>query len=224
LPPKRAAMEKTSTVFIDAFVFINAFIPLLPAVFILIQKKYFKESLILLMVLCLLNCIKNIFLLPGNRGNENQVQNVFSIIELTIIFQICASSFQNRLRQSINISLVIFLSVLVTFYFLKGIDVKRISVEIIQNFIIVIDVSIALFCLMESASLSIFKSPLFWIAAGTLFYFLIAVLVNTLGEGNVEGRDSIIILNIASLVRYVFYNFAVLFYNGDNDSEKSSPV
>lgn len=217
-------MSKTGIAFIDAFSFINVFIPLLPVVFIFIQKKYGEEALIFLMVLCVVNFAENIFLsVPQLTNNiQNTIQNIFSIIELIIILQICRLAMNGKLKESINIFLIIFLTAIITFYSVKEINQKRIIAEIIQNIIIVVVIVIILFDLIENSSLAIFHDPLFWIGTGTLFYFLIALIANIVDTSGDALKDRIIILNIATFIRYFFYALAVLFYTHNKKSDNSS--
>lgn len=217
-------MSKTGIAFIDAFSFINVFIPLLPVAFIFIQKKYSQEAFIFLMLLCVVNFAENIFLSVPQLANniQNTIQNIFSVIELIIILQICRLAMNGKLKESINIFLIIFLTAIITFYSIKEISQKRINAEVIQNIIIVAVSVIILFDLIETNSLSIFNYPVFWIGAGTLFYFLIALIANIFGSGDEAVKDRIIILNIATFIRYVFYTLAILFYTHNKKSEDES--
>jgi len=215
-------MPRPENVFIDALFFINTFLSLLPAVFIFIKKKYFKEVLTFLMILCLLNFIENIDLIIIPRPqirNQNTIRNIFSLVELMLIIQMFASSLNARYKQLLIVFSVIVLAVVVTLYFAKGIDEKRIGIEIAMNIIIVAVVGIVSFNLVEREDVMIFNYPLFWIAIGTLFYFLIALLVNIFDSGNEGQTDGIILLNIASFVRYTFYVLAVLYHKDDDSFE-----
>ncbi|HEX4375194.1 MAG TPA: hypothetical protein VHZ50_17950, partial [Puia sp.] len=95
-------MPRPENVFIDALFFINAFLSLLPAVFIFIKKKYFKEVFIFLMILCLLNFIENVnlIIIPQSQiRNQNIIRNIFSLVELMLIIQMFASSLNARYKQ-----------------------------------------------------------------------------------------------------------------------------
>jgi hypothetical protein len=205
-------MPRPENVFIDALFFINAFLSLLPAVFIFIKKKYFKEVLTLLMILCLLNFIENVVLIiiaQSQISSQNTIRNIFSLAELMLIIQMFASALNARHKQLLTVFSIIFLAVMVTFYFSKGLGGKRTGIEITMQIIIIVIAGIISFNLVEKEDVMIFNYPLLWIAIGTLFYFLIALLVNTINSGSGEEKDRIILLNIASLVRYTFYALAV---------------
>ncbi|HEX4372330.1 MAG TPA: hypothetical protein VHZ50_03400, partial [Puia sp.] len=116
---------------------------------------------------------------------------------------------------------IIFLAVIVTFYFSKGMGEKKAGIDMAMQIIIIAVAGIISFNLVEKEDVMVFNYPLFWIAIGTLFYFLIALLVNIIPSGNEGEKDRIVLLNIASLVRYVFYAFAVL-YTDDGAEDHSS--
>jgi len=208
-------MPRPENVFIEALFFINAFLSLLPAVFFFIKKKYFKEVLTFLMILCLLNFIENVVLIiiPQSQiSTQNTIRNIFSLVELMLIIQMFSSSLSGRYKELLIVFSIIFLAVIVTFYFSKGIGEKRVGIEITMNVIIIAVVAIVSFNLVEREDLQIFNYPLLWIAIGTLFYFLIALLVNIIHSGNEGEKDRIILLNIASFVRYIFYALSVLYH------------
>ncbi|HEY4874311.1 MAG TPA: hypothetical protein VIH86_01950 [Puia sp.] len=215
-------MPRPENVFIDALFFINAFLSLLPAVFVFIKKKYFKEVLAFLMILCLLNFIENVVLIIIPKSqicNQNTIRNIFSLAELMLIIQIFSTSLNGRYKELLHVFSIIFLAVVVTFYFSKGMGEKRAGIEITIHVIIIVIVGIVSFNLVEKEDVLIFNYPLLWIAIGTLFYFLIALLVNIIGSGNDGEKDKIILLNIASFVRYIFYALAVVNHKDDNRLE-----
>jgi MFS family permease len=218
-------MPRPENVFIDSLFFINAFLSLLPAVFIFIKKKYFKEVLAFLMILCLLNFIENVVLIiiPLSQiSNQNIIRNIFSLVELMLIVQMFSSALNPRHKERLTVLSIIFLAVIVTFYFSKGMGEKRTGIEMTMQVIIIAIAGIISFRLVEKDDVMIFNYPLLWIAIGTLFYFLIALLVNIINSGAEGEKDRIILLNIASFIRYIFYALAVLYHKDDNGEEHSS--
>jgi hypothetical protein len=218
-------MPRPENVFIDALFFINVFLSLLPAVFIFIKKKYLKEVFIFLMILCLLNFIVNVdlMIIPQLQiRNQNIIRNIFSLVELMLIIQIFSTSLKGRYKELLHVFSIIFLAVFITLYFAKGIGEKIDGIEITMNVIIIAVAGIVSFNLVEREDVMVFNYPLFWIAIGTLFYFLIVLLVNIINPGIEGEKDRIILLDIASLVRYVFYALAVLYHKEDSDEEHSS--
>jgi hypothetical protein len=224
-------MFKTGIIFIDAFSSVCTFLPLLPVAFIFIKKIYYKEALNLLMILCLFNFIENIILMVPQSisTNQNAIAEIFSLVELILLLQIFKSVLPGKLKQIVNVFLIAFLSAIITFYSLQGMSEKRINVEIIQDGIIIAVIAIGLFDLITNSSLHIFRIPLFWIAAGSLFYFAMSILLNIFTDPilkpNAETTaDSILISDIVNLIRYTFYIFAVIFYLPEKNLNKDSSL
>ncbi|HLY69571.1 MAG TPA: hypothetical protein VKR53_07560 [Puia sp.] len=212
-------MPRPESVFTDALFFINAFLSLLPAVFIVIKKKYSKEPLALLMILCLLNFLENAVLLvipQSPPSNQHTIRNIFSLAELMLIVQIFSSALSTRHKELLTFFSITFLAVILTLYFSMGAGEKRTGIEITIEVIIIVIAGFISFNLVEKDDVMIFIYPLLWIAIGTLFYFFIALLVTIIPAGGEAEKDRIILLHIASLVRYAFYALAVL-YHKDND-------
>jgi hypothetical protein len=206
-------MSKTGNIFIDAFSLINVFMPLLPVAFIFIQKKYSKVELILLIILCVFNFAGNLFstIPQQTNSNLNMIANLFAVIELVFILQICSVAMDKGLKEVINVFLIVFCTAIITFYLSKGAGQKRAAIEIFQDIILIVGPGIVLFDMIQDNSLSIFNNPIFWIGGGSLFYFFIALIVNIAGPGVETFKDSIFISDMANLVRYIFYTLAVLF-------------
>ena len=206
-------MSRTGNIFIDAFSFMTAFLPLLPVAFIFIQKKYNRVELILLIILCVFNFTGNIFsaIPQQTNGNLNMIANIFSVIQLVFILQVCCLAMNKGLKDGINVFLIVFCTAIFTFYLSNGAGQKRIGIEIFQDLILVIGPAIVLFDMIQDNSLSIFNYPVFWIGGGSLFNFFIALIVNIAGPSIETLKDSIFILDTANLIRYVFYTLAVIF-------------
>lgn len=214
-------MSKTGNLFIDAFTFINAFIPLLPVAFIFLQKKYNKVELVLLVILCVFNFAGSLFcaIPEQTNGNLNMIANVFSLIELVLILQICSVALNKAVKEAVNVFLIVFCTAIITFYFSKGAGQKRAAIEIFQDIILIVGPAIVLFDLIEDNSLSIFNYPVFWIGGGSLFYFFIMLIINIAGPRAETLKDSVFIGDTANLIRYVFYTLAVLFSLGKDDAD-----
>ena len=213
-------MFKTGNIFIDAFTQIIIFLPLLPVIMIFLRKIYSNDVLNFLMILCLLNFIEGLIFSISHTLNINEVsiQNIFSLPELIILIQIFKSTIPRKSREVLYILLIAFISAVITYYFIKGTGERRAELSDVQDGIIIVITIAGLLNLVRNNYLHIFKSPLFWIAAGTLFYFIIAVLLEVVDKcclqpGQLPGGDNMILLNIASIVRYLFYTLASLFYN-----------
>jgi hypothetical protein len=222
-------MPQTGNSFIDTLILVCIFPPLLPVIIIFFRRIYQNEALNFLMILCLLNFIKNILLfIPGLIiVNQITIINIFSLPELVILILIFRSLFFGKIKNILTIFLVAFLSSVITYYLLNGIIQKREAMEVLQELVILIVSVIGLFELINNNDIHIFKLPLSWIAAGTIFYFSISVLIKILNTSStqvnyVANADTQIILNIAGFARYIFYLLAALFYKrGNYNAEKN---
>jgi hypothetical protein len=222
-------MIKTGNIFLDFISFLSAVFPLLPVVVVFIKKNYYNESLNFLMILCLLNFIKNIllFVIDINTSSQNIIANIFSLIEFIILFLIFKNLASQKFWNYINICFSVFLSVIITIYLLRGAENKIFVIEEFQNAIIVSASILCIIKLAYSDSLLIFNQPLLWIAIGSLFYFSIAILLQSLNKvyeetpnENISG--SMLLLNIGSTARYFFYLLAAFFHEGRNDRKKKN--
>ena len=104
---------------------------------------------------------------------------------------------------------------MVTYFLVKGADQKNPVLEILRNGFIVILLGYCLVAIVKSENLRIFYSPVFWIATGTLFYFVIALLLDFVEKccpelQNPIATDKMLLLNIASAIRYFFYTLATV--------------
>jgi hypothetical protein len=222
-------MPRTGNAFIDVSSYIILLIPLMPVVFIFIHKKYSAEALNFLMILCLLKFMENILSVPANlNGHQPLVHNIFGLAEFIILLWIARSALPANLRPWVNMIIVGLLTAIITFYSIKGMGYRRMGADILQEMVIVGMVTVVLYDRMEGSSLAIFSDPLFWISVGTLFYFMIAVIVNIItgvytDPDHAPDPDRVIMLNIASVMRYIFYALAVLFYNRDREQDPDSP-
>jgi hypothetical protein len=217
-------MFKTGNVSVDLFSQVIVFIPLLPVVIILLRGTYRKDVLTFLLILCLTNCIGSLLPRISKAAHSPQIaiQHIFSFIEFIILTQIFKPEMSRRLRKLLDILLVAFISSALTYYLLEGADQDGIGISRIQDGIIIIISLINLFKLIRNSDLDIFSLPLFWITVGTLFYFVVADIMEAAGCCSVLSistfTDKILLLNIASLIRYFFYTLAGLCYHYSKNS------
>jgi hypothetical protein len=217
-------MFKTGNVSVDFFSQVTVFIPLLPVVIILLRGTYRKDILTFLLILCLTNCIGS--LLPriskATNGPQIAIQHLFSFIEFIILTQIFKPEISGRLRKFLDILLIAFISSALTYYLLEGVDQNGVGISRIQDLIIIIISLINLFKLIRNSDLDIFSLPLFWISVGTLFYFVVANIMEAAGCCSVLSistiTDKILLLNIANLIRYFFYALAGICYPPSKNS------
>ena len=214
-------MLKTGNILVDLFSQIIIFFPLLPVIIILLRGVYQKDVLTFLLIICLLNFSQNLALIALSTDyiNENSLRNIFSLLEFPVIVQVFRPAIQNKLREPVDIIMIAILSSLVTYYFLKGADQKVILLDLLKNGFVILLTSYCLVNVVRNENLQIFYSPLFWVATGTLFYFVIAFLMYVLDDYHLHPSiiaDKLLLLNTASVARYFFYALAGLLYKKVN--------
>ena len=221
-------MFKTGNIIIDIFSQGIVFVPLLPVIIILIRSIYQKDVLTFLMILCLLNFIGGLILwMPKpNKVGLISVQNIFSLFEVLVLLQIFKSALRGKPAEFLKIFLIAIVSSIVTYYSLQGMDRTSMLITSLQDGIILLISALSLMHLVRNNHLYIFHSPLFWISVGTLFYFVMTALVDVAGRNYMQlpsthTTENIILLNIASLIRYFFYTLAVVFYHSSRSSDNT---
>src|SRR5882724_7017681 len=210
-------MLKTGNTFIDYFMVATTFLPLLPVVLIFLRRPRLGEQLNFLMIVCLLNfigaMIKGIPLLSPEK--QPIVNNLFSLLELIALTQLFRPALSGRAKDLFNIFFISFLSVLLTYFSVKGWGISSIGFDTLQSCVIIGVILLSLPWLIRSGALHVFESPLFWIAMGTLFYFLISILMEWV-DGSRSGplappdTEKVGFLAIAAFIRYTLYSLAAL--------------
>jgi hypothetical protein len=220
-------MIKTGNIFFDFLSFLSVISPLLPAAAIFLKKNYRNDSLNFLMILCLLSFIRNLLLfIPGlNIASQNIIANIFELAEFILLIFIFKNLLSVKLRSQVNILFSVFLSIVITVYLLEGPQQKIFFFEELKNVILIFASIVCIARLTGSDSLDIFDEPLFWIATGSLFYFTIDVLIQSLSSNyekasNHEISGNILLLNIGNIARYFFYLLASFFYADRNNEKK----
>jgi hypothetical protein len=203
-------MFKPGNSFADYIFTAITFLPLLPAMLILFQKNFGKESLNLLLIICLVNFIRDLPLHSYMLSEEDQcvINNVSYPLELVLLARLFRPALDKSIRDRLTIILVAFLSSLITWLSIKGWENNSPFLGMIQHSVLIGIILLSLPPLVRSGGLGIFRSTLFWIAGGTLFYLLTLLLLEWIAPAlNTEEK---ILLSIASLVRYSMYIIAVV--------------
>jgi hypothetical protein len=203
-------MPKTGDSLFDYLIITVSFFPLLPVIFIFIKKAYLKEQLNFLMVVCLLNFVEAMLLQFGHLSEENQLitNNIFPLPELVLLTLLFLPLPGKKIRDLLTIFLVAFLSATVTYFSVKGWGTSGREFEIMESAAIIAVILLSMPSLIRSSNLFIFQSPLFWVAGGSLVYFLIYVLLAVVGGPKEEGE--LLFLTMAGAIRYLLYLAAVL--------------
>lgn len=219
-------MFTTGNTFTDALLLITSFLPLIPAALIFFSKNSGESPLNLLLVICLLNFIQGLIKACTPFGFENQyiTNNILSLLELILLTQLFKPLLSRKMKDVLNILLVAFLSAIITYFSLEGWSLDYPGLDTLQNGIIIGVILVSLPPLMKATNLRIFQSPLFWIAGGTLFYFLIFTLLEWVGPCCLPAPRSLpaekmIFLGIAGLIRYVLYILAALVPRPEQETE-----
>ncbi len=215
-------MFKTGNIFVDLFSQVVIFFPLLPVIIVLVRRIYQKEVLTFLLILCLLNFSQDLTLLILQSADikQSSVKNIFSLLGFVVIIQIFKPVLKSRQKEIVNILTIAILSAMVTYYIVKGPDQKITVLDIMQNGLVVFLTAYCLVGIVRHDNLRIFYSPIFWVATGTLFYFVINMLFNIIDTCCLQLKQSVVtdktlLLNIANVARYFFYTLAALLYDED---------
>ena len=213
-------MPKTGNPFIDAFSEVCIYFPLLPVIIIFLKKAYQQESLNFLMILSLLYFVKGLLLLiPGlPPSGLHMMEKLFSLLELLILILIFRIQFTGKLRYTVTLFQVAFLSSFITFNLLTGLHQPAGPVQGAADGILLLMAVYSLSELIIREEAHIFKVPLFWIAGGTIFYFSISLLVQGLGGyGNLTGKaapaDTQLLLDVADAARFLLYSLSGILFD-----------
>ncbi|MDR3712897.1 MAG: hypothetical protein P4L51_08800 [Puia sp.] len=225
-------MFKTGNAFIDAFSKGIVLLPLVPAGIIFLRKIYRHTILNFLMILCLLNFSESLgLLLPGlTPENHFAIKNIFFLLEAVALVRIMGSGPGGiPLKNALNSFLVALVSVFLTYFTLEGFDRSSIELDTARHAITLLLVLPALVLLLLGDSLYIFRLPLFWIAAGTAFYFSTLLLVEWTGHHHPvlpapANAGEIVLIDIAGLVRYFLYALAALNYQPGQTDRQDHPA
>ncbi len=124
-----------------------------------------------------------------------------------------------------NILFSIFLSVIITTYFAKGVQGKIFFAQTLFSGIMILASIVCIGKITSADNLDIFNKPLFWIAIGSLFYFTTVILLQSLAPYyekslNENVLEKGLLLNIGNIMRYFFYLLAAFFYEPPRNEEE----
>ena len=209
-------MAKTGIGLIEILALVAILLPLIPVFIIFIFRAYKHEALSLLMVFCLLSFIQNLILyIPGFIPiNSLFIRATFQLSHFVILLLLLRMIVKGRwLREGLKVLLVSFFSVVITVYGLRGVGPYFRTIEMLQAFFLIGITLVALFQLIRKQDLFIFNSPMFWIVAGTFFYYSMFLLTQSLPEYNpviagIPYQQKRVLLLIIILIQYLFYTIA----------------
>jgi hypothetical protein len=210
-------MYKTGNSFTDYLLLGITFLPLLPALLIFVRKLYGQEPFNFLVVICLLCFLRSFTGLAYPLTQENQylTNKIFGLLLFLFFILAFRTNLNEKLRYGLNLFLTAFLSVLFTYWSLKGWGGASPVTDMLLNGFLAVTIGISLATIMRADDLGVFRSPLFWMAGGTLFYILLSLLLEGVGTccrplAGPPDPEKRLFLGIADLVRYLSYLAAVL--------------
>lgn len=208
-------MFKTGNSLMDYLLMVIIFLPLMPALFIFGRKLYLQEPLNFLLIVCLLSFFKGLLELtyPMTRENQYFINKLFSLI-LLLLLVLC---FRANLtyRYILDILLSALLSLAITYWSLMGWENPSPAIDTLLNAFLGIVILVSLPVVIRTGALQVFRSPLFWIGSGTLFYILLYLLLTGIGSccrpvSSPPDPEKRLFLLLAEFVKYSFYLIAAV--------------
>lgn len=210
-------MFKTGNSSTDYLLLVIIFLPLLPALLIFGRKLHLHEPLNFLLIVCLLSFLRGILVLTYLPTRENQyiINKIFSLILLLLLVPCFRPYLNARYRYILDILLSATLTLAITYWSLTDWIRPSPGVDTLLNVFLGILILISLPVIIRTSSLQIFRSPLFWIGSGTLFYILLYLLLEGIGSccrpvASPPDPEKRLFLLLADLVKYSFYLIAVI--------------
>jgi hypothetical protein len=208
-------MYKTGNSFTDYLFWGGTFLPLLPALLILVRRRYGQEPFNFLAVICLLSFFQSLLgmVYPTSFDTPTPAGRIIALLLYAFFFLTFRSNLGGRFRYGLNLLMTSVLSVLGTYWYLKGWEAANPAIELLINGFFVLLIGISLRKIIHNDELGVFRHPLFWIEGGTLFYLLLFLLLEGIGAcclPSGSGLEKRLFLGLADLVRYVAYIAAVL--------------
>jgi hypothetical protein len=210
-------MFKTGNSPVDYLLLVIIFLPLMPALFIFGRKLYLQEPLNFLLIVCLLSFFRGLLELtyPLTRENQHLINKIFSLTLLLLLVPCFRANLDTRYRYVLDILLSALLSLAITYWSLMGWENPSPAIDALLNGFLGILILVSLPIVIRTGALQVFRSPLFWIGGGTLFYILLYLLLEGIGScsrplSSPPDPDKRLFLLLAELVRYSFYLIAAL--------------
>ena len=165
------------------------------------------------MVICLVSFIQNLIIYIPRFVTVDLlfIQASFQLINFIILSILLYIVIYGKwLMESLKIFHVVFVSVAVTLYTTRGITSSLYNVQLVQSLFLIAMNIIVLLQLIKRHDILIFLSPMFWIAAGTFFYYSMFLLTQSLPDyksvlrGESKEQKKILLL-IIIMIQFIFY-------------------
>ena len=201
----------------DYLLMVTTFLPLMPALLIFGRKLYLQEPLNFLLIICLLGFFKGFLELtyPLTRESQYAIDKIFSLILFLLLVQCFRTNLSLRYRYGVDVLLSAVVSAAISYWVLKGWGNASPMINTLLNVFLGGMILISLPAIVRTGALQIFRSPLFWIGGGTLFYILLYLLLQGIGSCCLPvviapDPDKRLFLLLADLVKYLLYLVAVI--------------
>jgi hypothetical protein len=220
-------MPKTGIGLLQILSLVAILLPLVPVFIIFISKTYKEDVIALLMGLCLVSFIQNLFLYIPQFVQLDGLFirasfHLFNYIILLLLLQLVIEG--KWLREALKLLLVSFVSVVITIYTTIGVSTYLGNIEIAQALLMIFLNFIALLQLIRRHDIFIFLSPMFWIAGGTFFYYSMFLLTQSLPEYkpvlSAESQQKKVLLLVIILIQFSFYTIAATVAANKNKDDK----
>jgi hypothetical protein len=158
----------------DLLTYLALVLPLLSVAFILIKKEYRKNSMTLIMVLCLFFFLQRVLVqCAGLFGLSYPIiQHIFSLAEFLLTVFIFRNHFHtDRLRIMLNGFIIAWFSCTVTYALIEGLGNDQFGLRFIQYGLMAGLMVAMLVQLMLKPAAGSMGTPIFWIAVGNLFFY-----------------------------------------------------
>src|SRR5258708_6493620 len=210
-------MFKTGNSSMDYLLMVIIFLPLIPALVIFGRKLYLQEPLNFLLIVCLLSFFRGLLELtyPLTRENQYLINKIFSLILLLLLVPCFRTNLNIRYRYMLDILLSALLSLVITYWSLMGWEKPSPAIDVVLNVFLGVLILVSLPVVIRTGALQVFRSPLFWIGGGTLFYILLYLLLQGIGSccrpvPPSPDPEQLLFLLLAELIKYSFYLIAAL--------------
>jgi hypothetical protein len=210
-------MVQTGIITIPYWIAIVALLlPLIPVFIIFFRRIITQESLNHLMILCLFLFIEQLVLqIPQFASIDPKLANpAFRLGEFVILLWLFRSALQQKwLRELLSYFLVGFMCIVITIFLNRGLTAYSRNIDMVEDLVLVILSILVLLQLIRNQYMFVFQSPLFWIAGGTLCFYMMAFLIevmagNGLFTGEERETEKLILISGFSIVRSIFYIIA----------------
>lgn len=209
-------MIKTGNPFTDFLFTAIVFLPLIPVLLIIGRKLYLEEPLNFLAIICLLGFLEGISgAYPLVKTDQHILHKVFVVLLFLLLVQAFRSNLGRKVQYGLTILLTALLSITLTWWSVRGWGLASPEADMLFNLFLAGVIGISGPAVIRTHQLQIFRSPLFWMEAGTLFYISLSLLMQWIGpccqalEG-AQDPEKRLLLALADAVRYLLYITAVL--------------